>query len=309
MTFQDQLDQFIAKRNMTYQPVSELPPMTTIDEYSFIGSWTITKMLSKTKIILEDIAFHVEDHLLTPSEMARIYLTFKFSERNKRMRASQADSIFRHRHPPLFAHAGDWGDCAYVDIASAYWSIMKIVGWDIDYKPFAWLRLGRGLDDFPYASHKMTRNCLLSNSLPTVLSVWNGQFFFRKHAYNPHLNLVLWAFVQDVLNGVACDMRKLGVYYVHTDGYIMDRGKVDTALSIIEDWGLRGTVKHVGDTVVHGLGSYEIGDYKTKKLLRSDARSINNISYDEWGWLRERLYRASCLNDVYTYMDIEWHGR
>lgn len=309
MEFQEHLQAFLDKRTLVYEPVQKLPPITTINEYSFIGSWSITQTVIKHKIILRDISMKFDNHYLTPSEIARIYLGYKFMDRNKRMRASQADSIWKHRHAPLFAVSGHWGDCGYIDIASAYFSIMSIVGWDIDYNPFHWLRLGRSIDDFPYKTNKLARNCLLSNSLPTVLSVWTGNFYFRKFAYNANLNLVLWAFVQDVLNGIACDMRKLGAYYIHTDGYIVDWNKHRQAMEIIESWGLRSTIKHRGDTVIHGIGSYEIGDYKTKRLTGRAGGSTDNIDYNEWRWLRERLYKASSVYHDNNYLDSKWLGR
>lgn len=307
--FWDYADTQLAIRKYSYIPHSALPNITRFNEWCYVGSWSITQSASKKKNVLREIAIERGEHLLTPSEIARFYVQGKFKDRAKRMRGEQAESILIDRSSPTFAEAGIWGLCSYVDIKAAYYSIISAVGWDVDYSPFRWIRYGRNITDFPLPQNKLARNCLLTVGLPTQLSIWTGKRYITRLAYNASLNLVLWALVQDVLHGVACDMRKVGCYYINTDGYIVPESKTHLAQEVIESWGLESSIKHSGLTTVWGVGSYSIGEHQTKTMGFKMKPYVDTLNYNDWQWLRVRVKKAADLQREVNTLDKTWLGR
>lgn len=234
----------------------------------------------------------------TPADRAKWYLKYKGLDKGrKRVTRGQYDAtIKRKRSAPLFAKAGRYPDMVYVDIVSAYWSIMKIVGWDVDYYPGRWLGVSSDITDFPYADDKLARNCLASAGLMGNVRMWTGNKLVWVKTYNPNVNMMLWNFLQDVLHGIGTEMiRSCGAVYVHTDGYIIKKERLQTAFDIVQSWGLTASVRYEGGAVVRGAGDYDIGWRKSRRrrpVKMTDHDAMNAVHAI---WLRDKLRSFSTL--------------
>lgn len=288
------LEHWESKSKYSMFTVQLLPSFQFIQEPAFLGSWSLTTVKTLRRILVKKILTEVDGMVFTPSELARVYLKAKFPNRRKRMRGEQIRACKSYLQSPLFAKRGRWGECSYLDLKSAYWSIMNLVGWDIDYHPNNWLKLGTPPDDFPWSNNKLARNCLVSLTLPSKITFWTGSKITYKGGYNPNLNYGLYCLVMDTLQGIALDMVRAGAVYVHTDGYIIPDKKLASAREIIAEWGFTGSIKAQGDTEIFSTGSYRVGRNQTK-IIHDYALQTNNIEIDPTHavWLKKRLSYCS----------------
>lgn len=285
----------LAERRAKYdtQVVEALPDIRTIRERCYWGVFAYTLTKSKTRLIKRSSLVSIGYGPQTPSEVARDYLTALYP---KRLRAvgKQAEKIMQHRAYPLYAKPGTIPKGVYVDIRSAYWSLMGLGGWDIDYHPGKWLIPGRAPLDFPLATHKVARNCLVSLGLPSVTTLWTGEHWKRVHTRNPRLNLGLWSFVQDTLTACALLAVAFGALYVHTDGAIMAADAADRYSEELRYWGLETSIKYAGPTLVLGIQNWMVGDKQTRCFGQTKPRAFSSLREDvPVHWLRERLHWLS----------------
>jgi hypothetical protein len=233
-------------------------------ESVMLGSFSWYYPTSKRKEILRPFAYQFPNFLSTPSELSRSYLELKYTR--QRATREQIENFKQPRTAPLYAQPIGYSEGAYIDIRSAYWQILQVVGWDVDYNPGKWLGKKDTMEDFPFPDFKLSRNCLVTAGLPSEASYWDfkKQTFGRVKTFNRFLNLGIWALVMDVLHCVAWDAVAAGACYVHTDGYIAHYSKVQAVQEAISSWGLESRIKNAGRTIVHGVGSYEVGDKVTK---------------------------------------------
>jgi hypothetical protein len=265
------------------------PRLRSINEAVIMGnfSWTLTH--SRQRLIQAKNARYVKGEPCTPSDLARRYLDVKFPD-VLRCRTSQYQAYQVHRSHPLYARPCLLEQGVYVDIASAYWSILKAIGWNCEYKPVhggntGFLGVGDSMRDFPFAGDKIARNCLVSLGIGRGMRMYSDGKFTVKKIGNVHRNLGLWCCVQDILNSVAYEMVALAdARYVHTDGYLLPFEQLDTAMSILEAWGLPSRIKRIGRAKVYGTGSYAIGGYSTKRPLYNpvEMRSIRPAEDVDW---------------------------
>jgi hypothetical protein len=199
----------------------------------------------------------------------------------------------RRRSHPLYANPCVLEDAYYIDLQSAYWSIMSIVGWDVDYCPGKWIGVSSNVEDFPFKSDKLARNSMVSVGLPGLLRVWTGtRLSFVKRA-NPFVNLGLWSLIHDVLHGVASEMVEIGAKYVHTDGYILPSGNASDAFDILDSWGLSGSVKERGSAIIRGAGDYDIGGHTSKVRRHGKPKDVCSLYPVSRSWLKARISSLS----------------
>lgn len=277
--------------------VSNAFPFFDIREFHeplFLGglSWNCTTL--KEKWI---DAHHARDIgagvWVTPSEVARYYLSIKFPQRKAKCTGEQYDAcVLDERLPPQYAQPGAIPNgCYYFDLDGAYWQIVRAVGWNVDYLPGEWLMSGDSCTDFPFRHEKLARNCLVSVGLSRELQLWTGyQMKFLK-SRNPFINKILWRAVCDVLNGIAFDVIQAGAKYVNTDGYICSGKDSLAVVEALESWGVRFSIRYHGDYgYVRGIGSYMVGNYQSIPYRKSQRISAMQKVYDPGvDWLRWRF--------------------
>lgn len=269
--------------------VNRFPLLTAVDENVMLGSFSWYYVKSHRKEVLRQYALDFGKTIVTPSELARTYLQLKYP-RQKAM-SEQIAKFKQHISAPLYAKPQRYEQGVYIDIRSAYWQILQIVGWDADYNSGVWLGRGQPMDDFPYADIKLSRNCLITAGLPSEASFWEAKQkrFKSISTYNRSANLGIWSLVMEILHGVAWDCIAAGACYAHTDGYICDRSRVEAVRGAIAEWGLEARIKKSGETQVYGVGSYTIGNQSTKNPHIADHHYDGLILSPHRAWLKRKV--------------------
>lgn len=257
--------------------VDYFPDIHTMREPVYHGllSWTLPERCERW--IKAGAVVNIGYGIQTATDVTRDYLDWKFPRRLRATNA-QIQAIKAHRSAPLYVEPTVLEDGVYVDLASAYWSIIQIVGWNVDYYPGQWLVAGETCDDFPLATHKVARNSLVSAGLSTPVKYWTGERDTKLYTRNTHINMGLWALVMDVLHSIGSYARSLGSVYVHTDGYILEAWHAEELKEEIQTWGLNSSIKAAGVSVVLGMGNYRVGDKATKAYGQSGINGgVDNI--------------------------------
>lgn len=276
-------------------------PLDELTENVMLGSFSWYYTQSHRKEIQRNYAYNFGTFISTPSELSRTYLSLKYER--QRATKSQIEDFRRPRVAPLYAQPVSFGEGNYVDIRAAYWQIVQVVGWDVDYYPGHWLGKSSSMEDFPFPDFKLSRNCLVTSGLPSEASYWDvgKQKISRVKTFNKLVNLGIWALVMDVLHCVAWDCVAAGASYVHTDGYICHNRNLENVVSAISSWGLQARVKQSGQTTIYGVGSYRVGDKVTKNshVVTNPYDGLELPSY--FKWLKKRFSAlAERTNLVWT---------
>lgn len=274
--------------NLQLTLLSSFPSLFSIAHPTFIGSFAWTSKAGGFKLMQERSAIATVSGYLTPADVARVYIHTKY-EKPGRITSKQYREIMLHRQASLYAKPGIYPNASYIDLKSAYWSILQIIGWDVDYMPGRWIAKNSDNRDFPYWKNKLARNCLVSVGLTGEAKMWTGEKLVTHKKQNPYTNMMLWACVQDVLAGVAGDMVEAGAVYVHTDGYILPEGKKDTALDILASWGLVGEVRDEGNMDVIAAGTYSAPKKPDNRMGSKRRIYHNNLRPVDRAWLRKRI--------------------
>jgi hypothetical protein len=262
-----------------------------LKDRTIIGSFTWTQ--ADRRWALDGSLEQIDESLqVSQSQIARAYLDLKFVNWKPRTdRIAYQSAVKRWVSPPNYAKVGASGHCVYLDLKSAYWNILRSVGWDVDYSPNLYLSRRSHVEDFGrFAHYKIARNSLVSAGIASSLTVWTGQALKIVNAGNRYQNRILWTCVQDILHAVACDMvDKCGARYVATDGYLIPIEFFDRAVAILNDWHLPYGIKGDGETFIYGVRAYKVGTLETKNSHLIKGRDISNLSrFVSSDWLMKR---------------------
>lgn len=278
----------------TAKVIQKWPQLTELTESNILGSFSWFGMSTKTRLLFAPTLINIGGVLFTPADVARDYLRIKYP---KPLRAFGAQLALcrQPRSAPLYAVPGDIENAVYLDLKAAFWSILRIVGWDAEYMPGRFLARRSSMDDFPFAGHKLARNCLVTAGLSSPQRVWSyrrQKIVFLKRG-NPLANMVLWALVQDVLAGVASDVVSAGARYVHTDGYICPMDASKDVVDAVFRWGLPLDIRHAGSANIYAPGTYDIGEHIARRptYARRYTNTIRELPYKTW--LRDRFSRLA----------------
>lgn len=272
----------------TIEIVDRFGNLTLETDRIMTGSFSWYWMQQKRKQLLRPFALNFEGVISTPSELARTYLELNYK---KQRATSEQISYFKaSQGAPLYAKPHKFEEGVYIDIRSAYWQILQIVGWDADYNQGKWLGRGAPMDNFPYADIKLSRNCLVTAGLPSLGVFWDGekQTFKSIPTHNRSANLGIWSLTMDILHGVAWDAIAAGAVYAHTDGYICASERAGAVIDAIRGWGLETRIKASGETTVYGVGSYSIGAKSTNNTHKEYA--YDNLVLSSYRmWLKRKV--------------------
>jgi len=281
--------------------VPTLPEPEQVGQTQILGTYSVCCMNSRQRLLLEPTAICVDHCKESPTSLARDYLEIAY-KRGPLAKHTQIEAIKDHSPmPPNYAKPETFGYGFYIDIKAAYWNMMQVIGWNVDYWPGKWLMIGRPPADFPFSDHKVARNCLVSSGLLGEIPMWSperGYFMVQKG--NRFANLQLWRLIQDVLNTIAGQAISEGAIYANTDGFIAPTVQAKEKVEqVIADWGLASSVKDEGRGSVISSGCYQVGRKKSGHLqYRNQSQAIESVqppSY--WQWLQQRFsYYASRLS-------------
>lgn len=257
-----------------------------------VFQWTIHDQKTKLLRAANAISLDGSPNVMSPSQLARLYLATVYSDRRLKAHTAQVKSISQWRPMPLFLQPKVFPEGCYVDTSSAWFSILKLVGWDVDYDPSRWLLGGRPPFDFPLPDNKIARNCIVTASLPTPSKEWTGSRFREVSMQNKFVNLGLWSLIADILHALAFEAIECGACYVHTDGYIVPRNRASELAERIESYGLKTKIKHEGMTVVMGWSNWKVGKHESANWGAYTSTVFSNLRYVDREWLKKRLQVA-----------------
>jgi hypothetical protein len=196
---------------------------------------------------------------------------------------------------PQFAQPGVYRDCVMVDLSSAYWNIIRRIGYTVRYRPGRSLGVSDPIEYFPWKDNKLARAMLLSCALESGLWWWNGKDTVKfEKTFNVLYQPMLVAAVYDILHGVASDMGEALLYY-NVDGGIIRNAHLPLWTEVCESWGLPWKIKAQGYALVRSVGSYSIGNIATKGSKKTNHHFSNLKPRN--GWLRQRFLAFSGLSD------------
>lgn len=200
-----------------------------------------------------------------PADLARAWVRDAYELPFKR-RKNQMEQSFR---VPLHARRGTWGDCSYVDIKGAYLKVLSL-GYDVEYRQGHYLGCDPRQVPNEVADNKFAYSIAvaMSGSQRSNLQVMGNNGLFDHKPMNLYSNPCLFNLAQDTLNGIGAEvLAVLGehVHYANTDGFIVDQGFEAFAIEIVNSWGFTARVKYAGETKVAGVGSYRVGEHRTKR--------------------------------------------
>ncbi|MFW5692451.1 MAG: hypothetical protein ACOCX3_03785 [Chloroflexota bacterium] len=285
-------DALTAKRaKMSASVTSIMPELTISDDLLYLGAFTQTNINLKHKLIDKSIAIPAGGAVAAPTEWARSYLMWKFKRRPVRLRTQINACLMPERVPPRFSLPGSYSDMVYVDLKAAYWSMLKIFGWNTDYNPGQWWGLGDTLRDWFLEDHKLARNMLVSAVTVSHVCCWQGGALFWRKFNNPLANAPLWAAVQDTLHLIAGYAVRAGAVYVHTDGYIMPRRSVEGFADRLSMIGLGVGEKYSGDVAIYGVGRYQFPKSRRLDERERTPSTIYHINDVPASWMWARLTR------------------
>lgn len=268
----------------------EFPPLIQIREGAIVGDFSMSLLKSKLRLILPEVALKPFGVYQSPTELVRDYISAKY-KLPLPIRRSNAVAIANPRPAPLLARTGVYGQGQYIDIRSAYWQIVRSVGWNVEYYPKKWIAAGDSMRDCPdfIINSKPARASLVSCARPGYMTIWNGHKLEHKRSFNNLLNMRLVALVNDVLNGVAADMKAAcrDLWYVNTDGYIVGDRDIRRAYDVMASWSLDWSVKASGQVQIDGVGAYRVG--KRSSNRPGNGISFDNIDFSDSDWLRPRF--------------------
>lgn len=270
--------------------VDDFPKLSTVKTPIYLGAFSWAACLEKWRIIPAHYVTEVDRFKLTPADIARDYIRAKYPKKHKINTRQYQSTVAVHRAAPLYCVPCEIENAVYLDLKSAYWSILQVIGWDVDYSPFRFLGVNSTCQDFPFWKNKLARNCIVSVGLTGWGKKWTGEKLEFHRKSNPFVNLVLWSAVQDVLHSIAADMVDAGAVYVHTDGYIFPTDAMQNGLNVLASWGLVSHVRHVGNCRIFAVGTYEIGEHKIKTSLHRQGKPFSNIDGQYRVWLKPKFY-------------------
>lgn len=281
------------------QLVQELPMPEETGQTAILGIYSMCLMNSRTRLLLEPTAISIDHCKESPAAVARDYLTVEYKRgpfaKSTQIDAIQADLL----NPPNYAEPHVFSHGFYIDIRSAYWAIMRVAGWNVDYYPGRWLLPGKPPVTFPFPEHKVARNCLVSSGLIGDVPMWSKERgYFKVHKGNVFANLQLWRLVQDILNSIAFQAVQAGAIYANTDGFIAPNNTVrEKVEAIITDWGLSSRIKAQGSGSVVASGTYCVGPSRSGHLkYRSEPTETPPLKLPRFSsWLQSRFARFSSI--------------
>lgn len=277
--------------------VERFPALETLQERVIVGLLSWTLMDRRERWVKASAAIHTEFGVQTPSEIARDYLDFYFPTRLRATRR-QAATLRLHRSAPIYCRPGVYERHCYIDIKSAFFSIMGLAGWDVDYFPDRWIRPGYRPVDFPYPGHKVARNALVSAGLPTPMRMWTGKTMVKRRNLNVHINLSLWALIMDTLNCIAQEAIACEAVYVHTDGAIVPSYRAADFIEAVQSYALLASIKpdSVGRCVMLGMGNWRCGERRTKLFGRASSMGgCDHIYYANPSLIKRKFQKFARL--------------
>ncbi|WP_322510714.1 hypothetical protein [Chloroflexus sp.] len=311
MTVIDQIIERVHVRQSRYQHIETDLNRAPLDAFArispvILGACSAVVVFQNIRLVDRPALIHVNGVSETATSLARDYLRVKFGSGRSDGHHVPLE-IRRSPEPfaPFFCPRAVASDqMVYIDLKSAYWTIVRRVGWLCVYRPGRYLGKDGSVADFPWPNHRLARNTLVTASAPGVRRILEGKKVKEEKFHNPLLNFPLLHVVSDVLHAVAADMIRLGAVHVHTDGYIFTSvEQAREAMRFLEaEWALRASVRLAGPGIVKAPGAWKIGVETTDTfhVVSVYSEGVSNVrEVRDIPWLR-RTFRDLAKYDSET---------
>lgn len=260
-------------------------PQAARDETYYVSSYSRTIRREFHRYVIKSTAIEFGGDLKeSPAAWTREYLTVKALGRRSRQ---EQNALCYVMSPPHFAKE-TWGDLVYVDLRSAYYSILSHTGCGDIWPGHFWIHGGADLSDCH--SSKIVRRIIPTIAKSSEATIFENGTLRRHKLHNKVHNPSPWLECQSVLNAIAAiAVDVFAACYVHTDGYIF-RDFHNTAESF-RDWlsselGLESVVKLRGQGYVAGYGHYTIGQHHSHSPAMG---TCDHISREFTDWTLQRF--------------------
>lgn len=305
-TIKSQLIERAAERSKIWKQkaVREKPDPLKLKEWAILGTYAYSLQSSKIRIVDSGSLLEIgEGYKETPSTLARDYLFLSYG-RSPKILHTQAEYITNKLQPmPLYSKPEKFEHGFYIDIKATFWSVLKVIGWNLDYYPSKWLSAGRAPDDFPFPDHKVARSCLVSVARPGRVQWFNPKGksltakFPTRPAGSPIINLSISKLIADLCNSIAEDAIDLGAIYANTDGYIVTSERAAYKVcQMVFDYGLEPRIKAEGPGQVKDVGAYKVGNEESLPFEQARSHNFKKIQAPHYKkWLRDSFSRWSAF--------------
>jgi hypothetical protein len=249
-----------------------------------------TRKNAKAYVLSEFIEFELQslyniDYPLIPSDISKAVLLFLAGLENQKINFSREtlDRLLGNKlYHPLYANPIRIQDAVYIDLSSAYYSIVKAY-FPCQYKKSSYLSIPRQVrieeEDFISKIAKVSTISLARQTYALLVRKQNEKTEFKHiKRKNQFLNDIV-AFVYDYLHSLARLMiEEAGAEYVHTDGYIIPFRNLERAKEILATYWIGGwKIKAQGEAIIKASGTYRFNDLSSKHFERISESPINNI--------------------------------
>lgn len=274
----------IEKRLAKTEYVKEFSPPEP-DDTVILGTYSRTWRNREKREVLKHKAIEFNGRLDSPTAHTRDYLMSCYDRRPAK---KEQRELLKRKRMPIYANPGIMTDAVYLDIKSAWFSIVMLAGWNVEYYPGRWFGFGQPPADFPFKDIKVARSALVSIGRTQKIPLWVKGHLKTQPMYNNTENFHIWGVIADTLNCIASVAISEGARYVNTDGFIISRSKMDFMIDYILDWGLTVKVKAQGGAVICGVGAYQVGSHQTVRGMTFHPCEVIDWEVGE-KWLKRRL--------------------
>jgi hypothetical protein len=194
----------------------------------------------------------------------------------------------------------------YLDLDAAFWRIMEVVGWNLNYYPGKWLARGRPPYDFPWKNNKVARTALVSNVQGTPVRRYDPtRGMHVRQMKNPLLNRGISCLIYDVLNSLAEIAIGYGARYINVDGWIFTSEDArDRMIQAAADYGLTTHLKAQGPGTISGIGRVRIGYVPKPEKIPESTGSLDHVKRVPYrSWLQERFSAFAASRETFAKLD------
>ncbi len=277
------------------------PDYRMMDEPVLVGTYSLVLQRSRKRLLVAaqptDLV-QVNGVVESPSAVARDYLREVFPRWRKhscwRIVTARWTRPLELPEPyhPIYARRCSFFDGYYLDIEAFWYHTLCRFGWDVVYAPGLFVGYGRSADDYPWFTHKVSRNSLVTVGFPKRLVRWDPVMGHSTvDVVNDLLNLPLAHFISDVMHYLASVAVELGAVYWYIDAAIApDERTAAKIRAAIEEHGYRCHVKARGPGWVGGPGWYAVGNKMSRKPAEvGDFSNLRRLDDVERALLRKHL--------------------
>ena len=263
--------------NKRVEIIDTLPKPETLPDGTIYGNYSVV-LPSKMKLIPYHSAVVLGDRLGTQTSFTREYM----GTLGKRTIRREEFWSYLQARPPMTVKPCTLKDAVYIDIASAYPSIYKWIGWGSDYVRGKYWGVHDRIE-YPFTmSWKVGRSFIVTGAR----HIQFGRHIHRgkvvtKPFISVYSNPPLVAGVYDVL----CAVGRFATYatravYWNIDGGIMPAKAVPMFTAFCESIGLQARIKHQGDALIMTGGYWKIGGHETRNFQAGKKSNIIGGDYN-----------------------------